>query len=110
MMWLSIDEIVHHDDVAPPVIVRTRSDIAGNNPDTGDLRVIELDPEERKTSIPRRGRDKTAEQQTAISAEKLHQGTCVTIPAFVTWTTAVWFVHVSKNRAKAGDGRSSSSV
>src|SRR5215213_5598908 len=110
MMWLSIDEIVHHDDVAPPVIVRTGSDIAGNNPHTGDPRVVELDPEERKTCIPRRGRDKTAEQQTAISTEKLHQRTGATITAFVTWTTAVRFVHVSKNRAEAGDGRSRSSV
>src|SRR6185503_12186908 len=109
-MRLSIDEIVHHDDVGLPVIVRTGSDIACNDPHTGDPRVVELDPEERKASIARRSRDKTAEQQTAISTEKLQQGTGATITVFGTWTTAVGLVHVSKNRAEAGDGRSSSSV
>src|SRR6185369_13663686 len=109
-MWLSIDEVVHHDDVDRPAIVRTGSDIACNNPHTRDARIVELDPEERETAIARRGRDKTAEQQTAISTEKLYQRTGTTITLFSTWTTAVGLVHVDENRTESGDGRSRSSV
>src|SRR6185369_881108 len=109
-MWLSIDKVVHHDDVGLPVIVRTGSDIACDNPHTRDTRIVEFDPEERKTSIARRGWDKTAEQQTTISTEKLQQGTGATITVFGAWTTAVRLVHVSKNCAEAGNGGSSSSV
>jgi hypothetical protein len=89
MMGLSIDEIVHHDDVDRPAINRTGSDVACDNPHTGNPRVVELDPEERETSVTRRCRDETAEQQTAISTEKLHQRTGATITSFVAWTTAV---------------------
>src|SRR5690349_11794842 len=110
MMWLAVDEVVHHDDVDSRAIVRTGSDIACNDPHTRDARVGELDPEERETAIARRGRDKTAEQQTAISTEKLYQRTGTTITLFVAWTTTVRLVHVSENRPESGDGRSRSSV
>ena len=72
-MWLSIDKVVHHDDVGFPVIVRTGSDIACDNPHTRDTRIVKLDPDERKTSIARRGRNETAEQQPTIRTEKLHE-------------------------------------
>ena len=110
MMGLSINEVVHHDDVCLPVIVRTGSDIACDNPHTRDTRIVELDPQERKTSIAGRGRNKTAEQQTTVSTEKLHQRTGATIAVFRTWTTAVGLVHVSENRAEACDRRSRTSV
>ena len=110
MMWLSIDEVVHHDDVIRVVIVRTWSDIASNNPHRGDPRIGKLDPEERKTSITRSGRDKTAEQQTAISTEKLNQSAGVTVAAFLTWTTTVGLIDVSEDRTEAGNHRSSASV
>jgi hypothetical protein len=110
MMWLAIDEVVHHDDVDRSSINRTGSDIACNNPHAGVSRVVELDPEERKTSIAGRGRDKTAEQQTPIGAEKLDQRTCVTVAVFRTWTTTVGLIDVSEDRTEAGNRCSSASV
>src|ERR1044072_2009503 len=110
MMWLSIDEVVHNDDVVRLVIVRTRSDIACNNPHSCDPRIVKLDPEERKTAITRGGRDKTAEQQTAISTEKLDQRTCITVSAFRTGTTRIGLIAVSKDRAEAGNRCSSPSA
>ena len=109
-MRLTVDEVVHHDDVVRLVIVWTRSNATADDSDAGDPRVVELDPEERKASIARRSRDKTAEQQTTISAEKLHQGTGATVTVFGTRTTAVRLVHVSENRTEAGDRRSRSPV
>jgi hypothetical protein len=110
MMWLSIDEVVHHDDVIRIVIVRTWRHVSCNNPHRGDPRIVKLNPEERKTSITRSGRDKTAEQQTAISTEKLHQGAGVTVAAFLPWTTTVGLIDVSEDCAEAGNHRSSASV
>src|ERR1041385_1897930 len=110
MMGLSIDEVIHHDNVDPPAIIRTGSDITCNDPHTGDPRIVELDPKERETAVARRGRHKIAEQQTAISTEKLDQRTGTTVTLFVAWPTAVGLVHVNENRAESGDGRSRSSV
>src|SRR5690349_8809851 len=110
MMWLSIDEVVHHHDVIRFVVVRTGSNIACGNSHTGDHRVRKLDPEERKTSITGRGRDKTAEQQTPIGTEELDQRTCTTVAMFVAWTTAIGLIDVSEDRTEACNGRSSNSV
>jgi hypothetical protein len=110
MMGLSINEVVHHDDVVCFAVVRTWRNITSRDPHTGDSRIVELDPEERKTSITRRGRDKTAEQQTAISTEKLEQRACTTVAVFRAWTTTVGLIDVSEDRTEAGNGRSSSSV
>jgi hypothetical protein len=60
-LWLAVDEVVHHDDVMLFIVVRTRGNVAGRNPDRRDAGVIKLDAEEGQASVARRGRNETAE-------------------------------------------------
>ena len=110
MMGLSINEVVHHDNVVRLVVVRTRCNIACRDPYTGDSGIVKLDPEEGKTSITRGSRDKTAEQQTAVSTEKLEQRACSAVATLRAWTTTVGLIDVSEDRTEAGNYRSRSSV
>ena len=109
-MRLTVDEIVHHDDVVRLVIVWTRSNVTADDSDAGDPRVVELDPEERKTSVTRCGRYKAAKQQPAIGAEELDQRACTAIATFRTWTTAIRAIDVSEDRTETGNGGSRSTV
>lgn len=102
-MGLTVDKVVHHDDVICLVIVRTWSNIAGRNPHAGDPRVVEFDPEERKTSITRRGWHKATEQQPAVSTEKLHQRARFAVALFCAWTTAIGLIDVGEDRTKTSN-------
>src|SRR5215204_3842331 len=68
-----IEEVIHHDDVMRPVIIRPRRSIAASDPDPGDTRVEIDDAEERHTGISRRGWDKAAVEQPPVCAEALDQ-------------------------------------
>jgi hypothetical protein len=43
---LAIEKVVHHDDVVRLIIMRSRGDIAGGDPDGGDTRIVKHDAEE----------------------------------------------------------------
>ena len=58
-LGLAVDEVIHHDDVMPAIIIRTRG-LTSRNPDRRDARVVEFDTDEGQACIARRGRDKTA--------------------------------------------------
>ena len=60
-LWLAVDEVVHHDDVVAFIVVWTRGNVAGLDPDRGDAGVIKHNAEEGQASIARGGRDETAE-------------------------------------------------
>ena len=52
-VWLAVDEIVHHDDVILRVVVRSRGNVAGLDPDRCDAGVVKLDAEEGQASVAR---------------------------------------------------------
>ena len=71
---LTVEKVIHHDDVyfaVFAVVIDTRGDAAGGDPHSGYDRVVELDAEEGKVTIARRGRNKAAEQQFTIGIETL---------------------------------------
>src|SRR6266576_3519554 len=59
-LGLAIDEVIHHDDVMLAIIIRSRGNVAGCDPDTGDACVVKHDAEEGEASVTRRGRDEAA--------------------------------------------------
>ena len=68
-LGFAVDEVIHHNDVMFPVIVRPRDDVAARDPHPGDARIVEHDAEERQAAITRRGRGKATEEQRAIDAK-----------------------------------------
>ena len=50
-LWLAVDEVVHHDNVMLPIIVRTRRNVASLDADRCDAGVIEGDPDEGEISV-----------------------------------------------------------
>src|ERR1700752_2537289 len=70
---LAIEEVIQHDDVMRPIIIRPRRSIAARDPYSCDPCVAKDDAEEGKTSIARRGRDEAAEYQTPAGAEAFDQ-------------------------------------
>ena len=60
-LWLAVDEIVHHDDVVLLIVVRSRGNVAGSDPNRRDAGIVKLDAEKGQVSIARRGRNETAE-------------------------------------------------
>ena len=60
-LWLAVDEIVHHDDVVLLIVVRSRGNVAGRDPNRRDASIVKLDAEKGQVSIARRGWNETAE-------------------------------------------------
>ena len=60
-LWLAVDEIVHHDDVVLLIVVRSRGNVAGRDPNRRDASIVKLDTEKGQVSIARRGWNETAE-------------------------------------------------
>jgi len=60
-LWLAVDEVIHHDDVMPLIVIRLRGNVPGFDSDPRDARVVKHDAEEGQASIARRGRDEAAE-------------------------------------------------
>jgi hypothetical protein len=52
---LAADEVIYHDDVFPPLIIRSRGNATGCDPDPRDARIVKHDAEEEKASITWRG-------------------------------------------------------
>ena len=50
-LWLAVDEVVHHDDVMPPVVVGSRQGIAGADADERDACLVEQHANEGKARL-----------------------------------------------------------
>ena len=103
-LWLTVQKVIHHDDVVLLVIVRPRGDVASGDPDPGDARVVKHDTEEGQAPIAGRSRDETAENQLAVDVEVLQP--CagpLWAPALFTRPNPIRLVHVGEDRAKATD-------
>ena len=48
---LAVDEVVRHHDIVRPLVIGSRSHVAGGDPHAGDPRVFERDAEEREARI-----------------------------------------------------------
>src|SRR5262245_58285870 len=101
----AVQEVIHHDDVMCPVIIRPRSSIAGRDAHSGDAhgRVLIDDAEEGQTSIARRGWDKAAEEQPAVGAEVLDFRAGLTVTVFIARPAPIRQVNVREDRAEATD-------
>ena len=102
-LWLAVDEVIHHDDVLFPIIIRPRGDVAARDPHPGDARVVKHDAEEGQAPIARRGRDEAAEQQLAVGVEVLHQRAGPTVSALLARPAPIRLVNVREDRAEASD-------
>jgi hypothetical protein len=67
-LWLSIDKVIHHDDVSLFIIIGPRN-ITCSDTHTSDPCVTVGDTEERKSRIARRRWYETAVQQLTVCAE-----------------------------------------
>src|SRR5947207_4839030 len=101
-LWLAVDEVVHHDNVMVPIIIRTGGHVAGLDADRCDAGVIEHDAEEGLVSIAWRSRNGTAEQQSAVSIEVLDERVRPAV-AEPRARTAVWLINICEHRAEASD-------
>jgi len=102
-LWLTVEEVVHHDDVMAAIVIRSRGNVAGRDLDGCDARILKHDAEEGQTTIARRGRDETAEYQFAVPIEVLDQRAGAAVSALRARAAAIWLVNVCKDRAEASD-------
>jgi len=61
------------------IVIRTRGNVAGLDPDRRNACVVKLDAEEGQASIARRGRNEAAKQQLAVGIEVLDQRAGLTV-------------------------------
>src|SRR4029077_8145251 len=101
-----VDEIVHHDDVVLLIVVRSRGNVAGRDPNRRDAGIVKLDAEEGQVSIARRGRNETAEYQFAVSIKVLD----VRAPAVHGSRDAIWLINICEDSAEASDCCRSSAI
>src|SRR4029077_5686821 len=102
---LAIEEVIHHDDVMRPIIIRPRRSIAARDPDSGDARVAKDDAEERKTSISRRGWDKVTEGPPPVGAEALDQRAGFAVSVCIARPAPIRQVNVREDRTEPGGRR-----
>src|SRR4029077_12691991 len=102
-LWLAIEEVIHHDDVMRPIIIRPRRSIAARDPYSCDARVAKDDAEEGKTSISRRGWDEAVEAQRAVGTEALDQRAGFAVSVRIGRPAPVRQVNVREDRAEATD-------
>jgi hypothetical protein len=102
-LWLAVDEVVHHDDVMPAIIIWPRGNVAGFDPDPRNARVGKHDAEEGQASITRRSRDETAEQQIAVGIEVIDQRAGMAVSVFPARSAAIRLVNVCEDRAEGSD-------
>ena len=96
-LWLAIKEVIHHDDVSSPTIIRSGGDIAARDPHSGDGRVVfEYNTQEGKAAVAWQGWDEAAEEQVAVGVEVFDPGTGIPVSALV---------NIREDRSKTGDGR-----
>ena len=93
----AVQEVIHHDDVMGPIVIRPRRSIAARDAHSRDTRVRKDNAEEGETRVPRRGRDKAAEDQPSVGAETLDARTGLAVPVFIAGSASVRKVDVGKD-------------
>src|SRR5262245_5752672 len=101
---LSVDEVIHHDDV-DVTVVRAGLAVAGQNPDARDPRVVEEHREERQVAVAGRGRHEAAVEKLAVRAEVLNQRAGPAVAALVAGTATVGLIDVGEDGAESADDR-----
>ena len=101
---LSVEEVIHHDDVFS-VVIRAGRDVAGYDPHSSKPSVAKNNTDERQVSVTRRGRRVTSEKQVAVGAVVLDQSAGVTVSCPVSQSAAIRGVDVGKNHAKPSGRR-----
>ena len=102
---LSVQEVIHHDDVMRSVIIRPWGSIAARDPHSSDARVRKHDAEEGHTLIARRSWDRILVEQSPVGAEVLDEGAGWPIPVLVFGPAPVRQVHVREDRAESAGCR-----
>jgi hypothetical protein len=102
-LWLAIDEVIHHNDILFPNVIRPRGNATGCDPDSRDARIIEHDSEEGLAPIARRGWDEAAEYARTELVEVLDQRAGAAVSVFRTRAAAVWQVNACEDRSEAPD-------
>ena len=77
------------------IVVRPRGNVAGLDPDRRDAGVVKLDAEEGQASIARRGRNETAEYQSAVLVEVLDERARLVVLAAVGTLPSGWSTSVN---------------
>jgi hypothetical protein len=102
-LWFTVDEVIHHDDVMFPIIIRTRGSVAASDAHPRNARVARHNAEEGKAPVARRGGDEAAEQQLAIDAEVLNQRAGLAVAALAARPAPIRQVNIREDRAKTID-------
>src|SRR5688572_2034253 len=98
---LTVQKVVHHDDVVLPIIIRPCGDVARRNSYPGDAGVGKDDAQEGQPSIPRRGGDGADKEQIAVGVEVFDQRAGLAGCLLLAAPTAVGLVDIGEDRAEA---------
>ena len=109
-LWFAVQEVIHHDDVMCPIIIRARRSIAARDSHSGNPRVGKDDAQEGQTSVARRGWDEAAEDQPPVGAEALDACAGLTVSVFIAGPTPIRKVNVREDRAEATNLRCNTSI
>ena len=101
---LSVEEVIHHDDVFS-VVIRAGRDVASYDPHSSNPSVAKNNTDERQVSVTRRSRRVASEEQVAVGAVVLDQSTGVTVSCPVSQSAAIGRVDVGKDHAKPNGSR-----
>ena len=105
-LWLAVKKIIHHDDIAFVIVVRTRGFVTGRDPNPRDERLIKHDAKKGEARVARRCRHETAEDPFPIDAEIFDpSAAAVMISTFLASPAAVLLVDVCEDRAETADAR-----
>ena len=105
-LWLAVKKIIHHDDIAFVIVVRTRGFVTGRDPNPRDERLIKHDAKKGEARVARRCRHETAEDPFPIDAEIFDpSAAAVMISTFLASPAAVLLVNVCEDRAETADAR-----
>ena len=106
---LSVEEVIHHDDVFS-VVIRPRRDVAGYDPHSSTTSVAKDNADEGQVSVARRSWRVAGEKQLAVAAVVLDQSAGVTVSCPVSQSAAIRGVDVGKNHAESGGSRWRASI
>src|SRR5438046_587505 len=100
----AVEEVVHHDNVVLPLIIRPWRHGAARDPHAGNACVVEDDAEKGEACIAWRGRDGTAEEQVIVGAEVFDPRARLPVSTLLAGSAPVRLVEVRADRAEP-DGR-----
>src|SRR5436309_1644846 len=100
----AVEEVIHHDNVVLPLIIRPRRHGAARDPHAGNACVVEDDAEKGEACIAWRGRDGTAEDQVTFGAEVFDPRARLPVSTLLAGSAPVRLVDVREDRAEP-DGR-----